>query len=548
MLGNKDRKNSACPDLNLRYLHSWMFVSLGRDKVLFWLCALMLVSSLLLGGGTRDGFLSDAIVQLIAIPLLLVTLWRMIDSLSAKQVRWALALCLAIILVPLIQLIPLPPRIWTALPNRALSLAAFELLEREATWMPISVSPPATWLSVLSLLPALAIFLSTILLGHRERRLLSLVALAVGVVSLFVGLMQLAQGPSSPLRFFENTNITEAVGFFANRNHFAALLNTLTLFAAAWAVDAAMTIGSQKNGKGYESAATVAVIAGFTVLVALVAAQAMARSRAGLGLTIVALFGAFALPFSDRRGASGVTPTRLLLGASALAVMFAVQFALYRIAERFAVDPLADERIPFARNTIEAAKAYMPFGSGMGTFVPVYGLFERPEDALAGRYANRAHNDVVELWLEAGVVGVSMTAMFAIWLLLRAVKIWRRSAYGTREIDHYLARAATLVVALLVAHSFVDYPLRTAALMSIMAFACAMLVEPLTGIEREAEVELGKEAQARQLAVEWPAAAGPVPTPTRAAGGRWGEDVVWPEEWRGPSNRRSPSPARPVRD
>src|SRR5262249_33608661 len=161
--------------------------------------------------------------------------------------------------------------------------------EREATWMPISVSPAATWLSVLSLLPALAIFLSTILLGHRDRRLLSLVVLAVGILSLFVGLTQVAQGPSSPLRFFENTNTTEAVGFFANRNHFAALLYTLTVFAAAWAVDAAMTIGAQKNGKGYESAAIVAVIGGFTVLVALVAAQAMARSRAGLGLTIVAL-------------------------------------------------------------------------------------------------------------------------------------------------------------------------------------------------------------------------------------------------------------------
>jgi O-antigen ligase len=538
MLGNKDRKNSACPDLSLRYLHSWMFVSLGRDKVLFWLCALVIVSSLVLGGGTRDGFLSDAILQLIAIPLLLVTLWRMIDSLSAKQVRWAVALCLAIILVPLIQLIPLPPLIWTALPNRALSLAAFELLEREATWMPISVSPPATWLSVLSLLPPLAIFLSTILLGHRDRRLLSLVVLAVGVVSLFVGLMQVAQGPSSPLRFFENTNITEAVGFFANRNHFAALLYTLTLFAAVWAVDATMTIGTQKNDKGFEPTPMVAVIAGFTVLVALVAAQAVARSRAGLGLTIVALFGAFALAFLDRRGRSVVTPTRLLLGASALAVMFAVQFALYRIAERFAFDPLADERIPFARNTIEAAKAYMPFGSGMGTFVPVYGLFERPEDTLAGRYANRAHNDVLELWLEAGVVGLSMMAMFSIWLLLRGVEVWRRSAYGTRAIDRYLARAATLVVALLVAHSFVDYPLRTAALMSIMAFACALLIEPLTGIEREAEVELGKAAQARQLAVEWPAAAVPVYTPTRAAGRRWGEDVVWPEEWRSPSNRR----------
>src|SRR5207249_2875253 len=99
----------------------------------------------------------------------------------------------------------------------------------------------------------------------------------------------------------------------------------------------------------------VALAATFTILVALVAAQAMARSRAGLGLAIVAVAGAFVLAFFDRRNASGFTPTRLLLGATGLAIMFATQFALYRILERFSSDQFEDSRITFARNTIEAA-------------------------------------------------------------------------------------------------------------------------------------------------------------------------------------------------
>ena len=53
--------------------------------------------------------------------------------------------------------------------------------------------------------------------GHRERRLLSLVLLSVGIASVFLGLAQIAQGPSSSLRPFDYTNDTEAVGFFANR-------------------------------------------------------------------------------------------------------------------------------------------------------------------------------------------------------------------------------------------------------------------------------------------------------------------------------------------
>jgi hypothetical protein len=109
----------------------------------------------------------------------------------------------------------------------------FEILGDKLSWMPISLSPNQTWLSALSLIPPLAIFLATLLLPYRERRWLSLVFLAVGVLSVFVGLIQVAQGPESPLRFFAYTNLTEAVGFFANRNHFAALLYALIMFAAA---------------------------------------------------------------------------------------------------------------------------------------------------------------------------------------------------------------------------------------------------------------------------------------------------------------------------
>jgi O-antigen ligase len=516
---------------------------------LSWLCALVIVSSLLLGGGTRSGFLSDALLQLIAVPLVLASLSRMLDVPLAKMAWWALAFCAAIVLVPLVQLIPLPPRTWMALPNREQSAAAFELLGRDLPWMPASVSPHATWLSALSLLPPLAVFLGTLQLGYRERRRLSLVILAIGVISVFVGLTQVAQGPASPLRFFAITNPTEAVGFFANRNHFAALLYALTLFTAAWVVDTAMATGTGQAHRRYETASIMALMAGFTVLVMLVAAQAMTRSRAGLGLTIVALFGALALAFSDRRRAPGATPIKLILGATVLAVIFAVQFALYRILERFAADPLADARIPFARNTIEAAKAYMPIGSGMGTFVPVYSRFERPEDTLSATYANRAHNDLLEVWLEAGAVGPALIALFVVWLVWKSVRLWRGAPHEGRDIDHALARAATIVIALVLAHSFVDYPLRTGAIMAVMAFACALLIDPAPGVggeerrepqgarERVRHRSTRRAAPASPSTPSWASSlagrqADPAGVLPRHAGERWGADIEWPEEWR----------------
>jgi len=226
------------------------------------------------------------------------------------------------------------------------------------------------------------------------------------------------------------------------------------------------------------------------VVIVLIGTQAIARSRAGLGLTILALMGAFAMAYlapgraaAHRHHAPGRrtsrTAVRILAACTLLAFLFGAQFALYRILERFDVDPLADARIAFARNTIEAAIAYMPTGSGMGSFVPVYQAFEKVSDNASVFYANRAHNDLLEFWLEAGLIGlISMTLVIA-WLTYKIVGVWCRGVPGGDRIDNLLACASSLALILLLAHSAVDYPLRTAALASVFAFAAAMLIAPV---------------------------------------------------------------------
>jgi O-antigen ligase len=303
-------------------------------------------------------------------------------------------------------------------------------------------------------------------------------------------LLQVAQGPSSSLRFYAFTNTSEAVGFFANRNHYAALLYCLVLVAAAWAIAtvADFTRAEFSMQSRHSTPQVIALLVSFTVLVILVAAQAMARSRAGLGLTVVALLGAFALAYRAPTGSvGGGSPTRatlrsarrLLLAAASLAILFGAQFALYRIQARFAADPLADWRLPFARNTIEAAMAYMPFGSGMGTFVPVYQTFEKASDNVASAFANRAHNDFLELWLEAGLVGLIAMGGFLVWVLGAVWRVWRHGLRGADHRDNLMACAAALALVLLLAHATVDYGLRTAALMAVFAWAVSMLLVPV---------------------------------------------------------------------
>src|SRR5271167_1046940 len=92
-------------------------------SLLFGLCAFTVTCSVVLGGGTRPGFLSDGILQFASLPLLLVSLWRLVGmrsgtSAKGRPFRLELLFCGAIVLVPLLQLVPLPPSIWTALPGR----------------------------------------------------------------------------------------------------------------------------------------------------------------------------------------------------------------------------------------------------------------------------------------------------------------------------------------------------------------------------------------------------------------------------------------------
>jgi O-antigen ligase len=287
-----------------------------------------------------------------------------------------------------------------------------------------------------------------------------------------------AQGTGSPLRFFEVTNRSEAVGFFANRNHFAALNYMLLLFAAAWIANSLLDPKEHLAAKRLTGTKLVMLLACMTIFIVFVAAQAMARSRAGLGLTVLAMIGAFALVMAARQRGRNTTLFRIVIGAGAIAVLLALQFAMLRIMSRFSVDPLEDSRLTLTATTLEAAAAFFPFGSGIGSFVPVYAMYEKFEGAMPNAYINQAHNDWAQLVLEAGLPGVVVLLAATVWLVARAVAVWRTPSAGAEAIDRALARAAGLALLLLMLHSAVDYPLRTTAILCVFAYAAALLIAP----------------------------------------------------------------------
>ncbi|MBI5012613.1 MAG: hypothetical protein HZC06_07745, partial [Methylocystis sp.] len=145
----------------------------------------------------------------------------------------------------------------------------------------------------------------------RPQRPLTLVALAGAVLNALMGLAQISGGPDSSLRFYEG-NSTEAVGFFANRDHFAALLYASVPFVGAWVLSLSHD-SLRRKASETQLNAFMALILGTCVSIILLVAEVMARSRAGIALIFVALVGAALLLWRERRSAGIVSGAGLVV-------------------------------------------------------------------------------------------------------------------------------------------------------------------------------------------------------------------------------------------
>lgn len=440
-----------------------------RDSTLFlidWrlpefaLAAFFLVLVGLGGGGSPDP-LPELAVELAALPLLgwrLASPRRLTAAFAADRILWSLLL--GALLLPLLQLVPLPPEAWRALPGRGAEAETLRQMGLAPGWRPFTSSPDLTIASVLSLLPALAVLLWTAGWSPRRRFALVVLITVAAVVSAILGLVQFSAGPDRSLSLFSYVHTGFATGVFANRNAHAdlAVIGLLGLLTLWW---------SQRERLG---------LAGFVAAALLLAAVVPATgSRAGLALLALP---AVALVWTIRAStAMPAARTRLtaiaVAGIAVLAAALVVGGTAFdRSFARF--DTQGDARTDLWTNSVPVAQAYAPWGVGTGSFVPAYAAME-PLASVSSTHANRAHNDYLELAIESGAPGLLLLLALAVLLAwrvrdaLRSADAWRRR--------NALFGAGTLIV--LALHSVVDYPLRNLILLTVAASGCALLARPV---------------------------------------------------------------------
>jgi O-antigen ligase len=452
----------------------------------------LLLLAFALGGSAR----ADVPQLLILRPAAVLALGLALATVSRRHVAGfgaPVALALAAVLLPALQLLPLPPEVWRSLPGRALVAEVDAAAGLGSIWRPLSMTPPETLNALLAGLVPLAVLLLAIQLPSEQQARLVLIALALGGLSALIGFLQLLGDPQGALYFFEVTNNGAAVGLFANRNHQAVLLACMIplAFAAASLSRRGSASAAQGRGQGgarpsqgeaYRPRRRIAwpmllALAATAMLVPLIL---ITGSRSGLLMGTLALLSLpLVLPQGTlRRGAVsrgawlGVAAI-LAAGLALAAIWLDRDLALDRLLQ---ATPLEDLRLRILPTLLELAREQWLWGTGLGSFERVYQVRE-PAALLLPVYMNHAHND----WLELVITG-GLSAIVLVVLGLGALVARLPALVGGREADALLPlrRAALISMVLLGLASISDYPLRTPALAALFALCALWLFMPRT--------------------------------------------------------------------
>lgn len=433
------------------------------------LCMAIIALTVFLGGGGTTNPQNEMVLEVLTFLLMVPLVASKACQRGLGKVPGAAWLLAGLVLfIPLVQLVPLPPSIWQAFPGRAIEIQSLAVAGARSEWMPISMAPARTFASMLAMISAVLVFLQVSRLSVRERTWICATIAAMGGLSLLVGVLQLSHTGGLEWSLYSRFHTGFLVGFQANRN---AEVDVLQIVMLAIGVLAAARLSDRRHH-------AMTWVSLMLAILALILGVFLTGSRTGISLAPLTLIiiAAMLLPSirSMRRALAW-------LGGGSV-VFLGTAFALWQVAsvrkvlDRFTI---ANEGRPdLWTDTIYSIHQVWPFGSGVGTIVPMLEAAERLEVVDPSRPV-RAHNDWLEWTLEGGLPGLIVLALIAflvLGLLIRAF-IATRGPDGDRT-RRAQAVFATGVILLEGLHSIVDYPMRSMSLAALTGVAVAFLTIP----------------------------------------------------------------------
>ncbi len=385
----------------------------------------------------------------------------------------------------LLQIVPLPAGLVKILSPRAHDIYAG--LVRDAIIAPsprltLSLSPSASVYELI-LIVCYGLFGYLVLRTLRSRRraeILVIVILASALFQSFYGLAETFSGHEMILGRAKRYGLGSVTGTFVNRNHLAGFLEMafplslgyLLVKARYFAMEKGLSLRRRILWFSQESLQ-------WTLLLGLVPAfigvgLVFSKSRSGIMvLAVTAVLAAVAAAswraFSDADGevkgssgegrlkgrAEGGRIVRLVVMAVLAA---AVWLGIGPIIDRFSeVDIPAEGRKTFYQNTLEMIGDFPWTGTGKGTYVNAYAMYEKVDDRLRLSFA---HNDYLEYAAENGVIGGGALIFAGIGLVVWLAGLWRRRRSSFAK---GIGLGALLGVTAILLHGFTDFNLQITA-------------------------------------------------------------------------------------
>ena len=441
------------------------------------------------GGGARDDILSLVLLRPLAVLFCAYALTVRAPE-QWKGRMFPLCIIGALLSLMVLQLICLPPSVWTALPGHQIFADIADIAGIEQPWRPLTLSPSRTLNSLLSLAVPIAAIMLYLNLDWKYRRRAVVTIIVLCAISALWAIFQLAGTGRGPLYTYRITNLGTGVGLFANRNHQAIMLaSAIAMFG--WYAGSLKPNVKQAMLKYYASLATILV---FVPLIF------VTGSRAGLLLMgpalILALFFIYFGSYNDdraqgrnrpvRRKTSRISGRKLILAAGVgTIVAIAVASVVLSRSEAFdrllGVSDVEELRVQLLPTFFTMLTDFFPWGSGFGSFEYVYKIYE-PQDLLSPSYLNQAHNDWLQFPMEGGVPALLIVICALFWFALRLyalAKNWR-----TNDPEKYRALMCAAVISFFLAASIGDYPLRVPSIMAICSVLVCLLDDSIRTIQR----------------------------------------------------------------
>jgi len=410
-------------------------------------------------GGTAPAEWDRCVV---ALGLLLLVYFRFTDKSNVAPFLewwflWPLVLLIGFIGL---QLVPLPPSLLRIVsPTRLRLFESLPSVSPGGLWAPISVFPYGTLAHLLRVTAYVVVFVITRELAWRTRRRRWLMVAPIVIIAAVEGLWGVLQ--------YDPVAGSFAQGTYANRNHFAGLLELALPFAVVYPM---MVIGTPRGRSGRPAlTASLSIVSATLILLGIV----LSTSRMAFVAALTSLFVVGTLGLGTRISPRKRLITPGIVGILVIAGFFylAPDVLIGRFAEVMAApnDMTKDARAHLWSDTWHLAADYPLVGCGLGTFEQAFVKYKTFAQQVT---VDAVHNDYLQLLAELGRIGLAIagTAMAAVFLTAA-----RTGGRKVNPMTRFLGIACLGSLIAILIHSYTDFNLYIPANAVVLAWIAGVV-------------------------------------------------------------------------